>query len=451
MPLLDNQKVKKHARRVEWLGLGLTLMLLSSACGDGNGTPNMPTGLTTKPGDSQVTLEWLAVTGVTIQSYTVTWGTSPATPSQTVTVAGTVTQYTAHGLTNGTKYYFAVSALSSAGLRSAASAPVAGTPNGSTTGKGATLTGSVPADGATGASINTPFQLDFSAAMDTTSVQITSSPSLTLSLPNWTNGDTTANFVSATALLPGTQYTISVTGQTAVGGPLSSDASYSFTTVSGPQIVAVMQNDEGSIGVTSVPTSASIYIDFSEAMDTTDPLSVVISPSITTDQAWYVSNRRLRMTRRDFSGGSGTFPPPVPLTANTQYTVTIPAGALSETGVPSGGSQSFSFTVGAADTVAPTVLSTSPADGDQSSVSDPTQIQFSEPMNEAAVNAAVSVTSPSGVDLSMFWNDDSSLFTFYPATAWTAGTAVTFQVTRAALDISGNPIPATVTFTFTPS
>ena len=89
--------------------------------------PAIPNAPTATPGNGQVALSWSAVTGAT--SYTVRWGTSSGnyTSSQSG-ITGTST--TVSGLTNGTTYFFAVSAhtatLASGLSNETAAAPASG-------------------------------------------------------------------------------------------------------------------------------------------------------------------------------------------------------------------------------------------------------------------------------------------------------------------------------------
>jgi mannan endo-1,4-beta-mannosidase len=70
-----------------------------------------PSALTATPGDTQVTLAWTAVTGAT--SYHVKRST--AAGAETQIAASATNAYTDSGLTNGTKYFYVVTALSGAG------------------------------------------------------------------------------------------------------------------------------------------------------------------------------------------------------------------------------------------------------------------------------------------------------------------------------------------------
>ncbi|MGO9940926.1 MAG: glycoside hydrolase family 44 protein [Terracidiphilus sp.] len=94
----------------------------------GTGTaPAAPTGLTATAGDQQVALAWTASSGAT--SYNVKRSTTNGGPYTTV-ASPTTTSDTDTGLTNGTKYYYVVTAVDSAG-ESGNSNQASATPTGS--------------------------------------------------------------------------------------------------------------------------------------------------------------------------------------------------------------------------------------------------------------------------------------------------------------------------------
>jgi fibronectin type 3 domain-containing protein len=93
-----------------------------------SGPPPAPTGLTANPGNAQVALTWNASSGAT--SYNVKRSTVSGSGYVTVS-SPTTTSYTNTGLTNGTTYYYVVSAVSSGG-ESANSSQVSATPTATT-------------------------------------------------------------------------------------------------------------------------------------------------------------------------------------------------------------------------------------------------------------------------------------------------------------------------------
>src|SRR6201994_4336510 len=88
-------------------------------------TPAVPGGLAVTAGNAQVSLSWTASSGAT--SYHVKRATASGGP-YTQVGAPTSAMYTDASLVNGTKYYYVVSALNSAG-ESANSVQVSGTPS----------------------------------------------------------------------------------------------------------------------------------------------------------------------------------------------------------------------------------------------------------------------------------------------------------------------------------
>jgi hypothetical protein len=76
--------------------------------------PAAPTGVTATPGDGQVTIAWSPVSGAA--SYSLYWsnatGVTPANGSQ---IVGVTSPYVQAGLTNGTTYYYVVTAVNAGG------------------------------------------------------------------------------------------------------------------------------------------------------------------------------------------------------------------------------------------------------------------------------------------------------------------------------------------------
>ncbi|MFC5470743.1 glycoside hydrolase family 44 protein, partial [Cohnella suwonensis] len=93
----------------------------------GNPTPpSAPTGLTATAGNAQASLSWSASAGAT--SYNVKRATTSGGPYTTVATGVTATGYADTGLSNGTTYYYVVSAANAVG-ESANSSQVSATPS----------------------------------------------------------------------------------------------------------------------------------------------------------------------------------------------------------------------------------------------------------------------------------------------------------------------------------
>jgi fibronectin type 3 domain-containing protein len=87
--------------------------------------PDAPTGLTASAGDGEVDLSWSASAGAT--SYNVKRSTSDGGPYTTIAPGVTATAFTDTNVTNGTTYYYVVSAVNASG-ESADSAQASATP-----------------------------------------------------------------------------------------------------------------------------------------------------------------------------------------------------------------------------------------------------------------------------------------------------------------------------------
>ncbi len=93
--------------------------------------PSAPTGVLATAGSSQVSISWSSISGAT--SYNIYWSTTSGVTKTTGTkLTGATSSYTHSGLTNGTTYYYVVTAVNSYG-ESSESSQVSATPATTTT------------------------------------------------------------------------------------------------------------------------------------------------------------------------------------------------------------------------------------------------------------------------------------------------------------------------------
>ena len=89
--------------------------------------PSAPTGVSATAGNGQVSISWTSVSGAT--SYNIYWSTTSGVTKTTGTkLTGGTSPYTHTGRTNGTTYYYVVTAVNSYG-ESSESSQVSGTPS----------------------------------------------------------------------------------------------------------------------------------------------------------------------------------------------------------------------------------------------------------------------------------------------------------------------------------
>lgn len=202
----------------------------------------------------------------------------------------------------------------------------------------------------------------------------------------------------------------------------------------GPRLLTTVPAD----GSTRVPIDSTLGFTFSKSMDP-NSLQVSFSPPAAPETLTWAENH-MQVTIQMQSH----------FAEDTTYTLTVqgtdPAGNAIE------GANAFSFTTAGPqpDTLPPSVLSTTPSSGAIGVERKPTiKVTFSEPMNRAETEAAISFTTPAGITPEEFsWNAASTEVSFTSTSEFVHGTSVAWRIANSAQDAAGNALPAEVTKNF---
>lgn len=234
--------------------LAFITTLFISACGGGGGgstpaatLPAAPVGVTAAAGNSQIMPSWTAVTGAT--SYNVYYRTSAGvTKTNGTKVPGATPGTAITGLTNGTPYYFVVTAVNADG-ESAASSEVSATPASSAP----TITNFAPTSGAVGTAV-TVTGTNFSTTLSNNTVKFNGTLATVTAA--------TATSISVTVPSGSTSGTISVA---TAGGTATSASSFAVTGLIGGAIqgkplnlTGMATTIAGSVGVAGTPTTDGV-------------------------------------------------------------------------------------------------------------------------------------------------------------------------------------------------
>jgi hypothetical protein len=423
-------------------------------------TTSPANGATAVPVASLVTATFskaMNPTTINTSTFTVT-GPAGASVTGTVTYSGTTATFSPAALLAANSAYTAT-------ITTGATDPV-GTALASnfvwafTTGTIPTVIATNPLNGAVNLPINRKITATFSEAMNSTSVTALGTFSLAVAgvggatVPGtvtYVGATNTATFMPTVNLLPITQYTatISTSAQSATGNGLAANYVWSFKTgatadTTPPTVIATNPVS----GATAVPTNQIITATFSKAMD---PATITASGTFTVAVAG-VGGASVQGTV-SYTGTTATFTPAATLAPSTQFTATITSAAKDLSGnalVAGAAPNPWSFTTGAAaDTTAPTITLTSPADADTNvALNKAVNATFSEAMNPLTLTApgtftlAVAGVGGATVAGNVTFDSLTHIATFTPAANLTASTQYTATITNAAKDLAGNALAA---------
>jgi len=189
-----------------------------------------------------------------------------------------------------------------------------------------------PENGSVGEMVGQPIILEFDNVMSTISIEtaLSISPTFEYSIV-WTD-DTIATIQSHAPLDANTKYTVTLNknAKSTDGISLAEELEFSFipTLMNSPAVLGTMPY----AGQTTIPSNHPIQIVFDRSMDTQsveDLLST--SPDLEYTTNWYDANMVLEIK------------PLATLPANTTFTITIGAGAISSFGLPLAEDYTFTF------------------------------------------------------------------------------------------------------------
>ena len=148
---------------------------------------------------------------------------------------------------------------------------------------------------------------------------------------------------------------------------------------------------------------------------------------------------------------TANFVPSAALTANTTYVATITTGAQNLAGTALAGDYSWTFTT--VPLVAPTVISTVPANGATNvALTQTLSATFSTPMTASTIsNATFLLSSPGGTAVAgtVTYNAATSTASFVPSAALTANTTYVATITTGAQNLAGTGLASNYTWSFT--
>lgn len=292
----------------------------------------------------------------------------------------------------------------------------------------------VPANGATNVSVNTPISATFSMPMSPSTL---TSTTFTVTAPSGavagtvSYSGTTATFTPSAALAYSTTYTATITtGATDLGGtPLLGNYVWTFTTITPPPVVV---STIPANGATNVAVGQVISAIFSEAMN-----SATISGSTFT----VAGPGGAVVGTVTYSGVTATFTPTSALAYNTTYTATITTGAEDLAGTALAANYVWTFTT---ITPPPMVVATVPLSAATGvPINQVLSATFNEAMNcttLASPATAFIVTGPGATAVAGEVTCAGAEATFTPAADLAFNTVYTATITTGAQDLAGTPL-----------
>src|SRR5687767_13948955 len=253
--------------------------------------------------------------------------------------------------------------------------------------EGPLVTATFPANGATGVPANSLLRVTFNEPVDATTVngtsitlRVTSSGALVPATVTYNPDTRTATLTPSALLSENVAYTMTINGvRDPAGNVMPAPVQVSFTVQASPPVVTSITPSPGATGVA---VNTTVQITFSEAMD----------PATITTTNIFLRNAATgalvpATVTYNAATSVATLTPSSPLSGTTSYITTITTGVRDLAGNPMAQNAEFVFTT--VDTVAPTVVTTVPADDATGvAVNSTVQVIFNEAMDASTINAA---------------------------------------------------------------
>ena len=319
-----------------------------------------------------------------------------------------------------------------------------------------TISSASPANNTTGIALNRKIAVTFSEPMDAATI-VSANVHLTAPSNTPVTGTvayvgTTMTFTPASALTANTIYTMTIgTGAADVAGnALAAPYVLTFATGATADTTApTVTVTDPTTGAVAVALNKKITAAFSEAMDplTITGAQVTVTGPGSVTVAGAVS----------YVGTTMTFTPTSNFAPLSTYTATITNGATDLAGNALASNVVWTFTTGAApDEIAPTVVSTSPSNGQTNvAVTSPAAAVFSESMDASTLTTATyTLQGPGGSSVagSASYDVASKTATFTPTSHLAGNTTYTAKIlggTNGAKDLAGNALATDKVWTFT--
>ena len=321
-----------------------------------------------------------------------------------------------------------------------------------------TVTSVTPQSGATGVSIGTTVIVNFSEAINSSTVTGTTfqlrGPGNILVTATVSAIANQITLTPSASLAGSTTYTATITGGASgvkdnAGNALASNFVWSFTTASTDLIPPTVVSVAPLNAATGVSASTTVVANFSEA----------INPSTVTGTTYQLRGPGNTLVTATVSANANqiTLTPSAALAGSTTYTATITGGASGVTdnaGNALANNFVWSFTTASSDLIPPTVVSVAPLNA-ATGVSASTTVvaNFSEAINPSSVTGTTyQLRGPGNTLVTATVSASANQITLTPSAALAGSTTYTATITGGAsgvTDNAGNALASNYVWSFT--